>query len=256
MFNFPASFTTFRRRSLAATPFLLLALSAVVPASATMLIGTLAIGSGPISATGVGNQATVDATTIKFGGGIFSVTGGTGSFTPPPFDAPLFTGKIKNLDSALANQPTGTPFVFPNFLTFDSDLPTSFELRYIFVGTNGIAGCSAAIPMGGQVCTPGGPGAGSPFNLQNNSPTQSTASFTVKGLVYNGPDVMNFTGIFTTPFPTQSFQDVLAVLSSKGSVTAPYAAQFTITAVPEPGSFALVGVTLAGAAALRRRRRA
>ena len=251
MFRLSTSFGTLGRLSFSAATFLLMAVGSLSPATAAILTGSLGISAAP------NNQATVTASTITFGAGLFSVTGGTGSFNTQPttnFDSPTFTGVIKNLDSSPLNQPTGVLFSLPNFLTFASN-PTTFELTYIFPGTNGGAQCSAPA-AGGQVCTPPGPGLGSPFNLQNNSATQSTASFTVAGNVRNGSDVMLFTGVFSTPFNNQSFQDILSDLARNGSVTAPYSATFTVTAIPEPATFGMVGLALLGAARMLSRRRA
>ncbi|GEM_PF-1346684 len=251
MFQFSASFSMLRRSSLSVAPLILIALIAVDPASAAVITGKLGIAAGP------GASVTVTNSAITFGNNLFSVGGtppNTGSFAAP-FDSPSFQGTIKDLNSSV--QITGTTFSLLNFLTFTNNAATSFELTDILPGTNGSAGCTLPA-AGGQVCTPILPaGFGlSPFNLQNNTATQSTASFVVKGRVINGVDVTYFTGTFSNTFNSQSFQDVLAVLGSQGAVTSTYSATFDVAPIPEPASVALVGLTLVGAAGLLRRRRA
>ena len=256
MFQFSSSFSALRMRSLSAAPFVLLALSAVVPASATLIQGHLGIAPGALQGV------TVTNTTITFGSGLFTISAGnTGYFTTPAFDAPGYTGTIKNLNSDPAQQPVGSPFLLSDFLSFTNDL-TRFDLRYIAPGVNGNGTTECLAPAAaGQKCTPLLPGIGgnpprlSPFNLANLTTTSSTASFGVSGSVRNGTDVSYFTGTFSTTFDNMSFQTVLANLARDGQVVSPYSATFDVVA-PEPATFALVGLALVGAAAIHRRRQA
>lgn len=254
MFKFQGGFSSLRTSALAAVPFVFIALSAVVPASATIITGHLGIA---------GTSVVVSNGLITFGnlpGGNFFVGAtppNTGSFTAFPVNS---LGVIKNLDSSV--QPTGTTFSLLNFLTFSSDPNTSFELTDILPGTSGSSQCLLA-PGVPQICTPILPnGFGlSPFNLQNTNQYSSTASFSVKGKVRNGVDVTFFTGTFSNTFNgtaqnPQAFQNILATLGSAGTVSSTYSATFDVAGVPEPATFALVGLTLVGAAAFRRRRQA
>jgi hypothetical protein len=133
-------------------------------------------------------------------------------------------------------------------------------IDFIPMGNGGAAGC--ALPPAGtsppQTCTPPIPG-GSPVTFVNNdvggAVTGSSATWTFSGVTSDGQS--KWTGIFTSQFVGQSYQQVLADFASVGSVTASYSANVTVSAIPEPDTLGLTALgflfTLLG---YRRRRRA
>ncbi|MBC8166803.1 MAG: hypothetical protein H7Y20_13155 [Bryobacteraceae bacterium] len=197
--------------------------------------------NGELNITG---SVTVTATTIDFQPG-----GGTdGLFQVDPFSQTGFfnlgglpgsLGAVKDLD--VIAQPvddfgftTGTGPLL-NFLLFAANPALKFDLLFIQSGAGTLADC--ALPAaGGQVCTI----TGSPFTLTNTSTTSSTASFRVRGTVDDGGPVSTFVGEFSTQFPTQNLQEVLATLGSAGSITKSFAGTFVVTAIPEPGTTSLL----------------
>jgi len=222
-----------------------LALRVCVLAAAASLGGAQLFAS-PISGTvNINGSVGVTGSLIDFqlpiGGpnGAFIVgdTGNTGSFA----GLAGTTGSI--LDLNVAAQPVGSSFLLPGFITFAAMPNIRFDLTSIAAGTFPGTQCAAA-PAAGQICTP----AGSPFNLSNSSATSSTENFSVSGNVVNREtgELSTFTGIFTTQFPNQSFQDLLSVLSAGGTVNSTYSASFSATVtpagVPEPSTWLLVSV--------------
>jgi hypothetical protein len=137
----------------------------------------------------------------------------------------------------------------PNFITFAFAPNISFYFQFLFSGIDGAAGCTVSPAQAGQVCTPNQPNQ-SPFNLENTSATSSAGSFRISGIEVDSATNTSapFVGTFTTPFATQSFQDLLAVVAvPNGTVTTSFAAQFNVTSpVPEPGtvSESLIGLGL------------
>jgi hypothetical protein len=157
---------------------------------------------------------------------MFSLTVGTGSFAGE---------NGQNGVSALniSSEPVGAMFVDNTpFITFDvaGGLP-SLMLNFIKAGIDGTAGCTKSPAAAGQMCTPSNSG-GSPFNFQNLSAHQSTASFIFSGVSSDG--LSDWSATFTVPFNNMDYQQVLASLAASGSVTAAFSADVTVTPIPTP----------------------
>lgn len=210
---------------------------------AALINGTLNI-TGDVRVTGT----EIDFLPVGGGDGQFAVTNTqTGSFVP----LANTTGTATDLDITV--QPVGVAFPELDFLTFAAQPGLIFRLNFIEPGVFGAAGCLPP-PAAGQTCTP----PGSPFNLINVGLNASTASFRVRGTVTDGSmsPISTFTGTYTTQFDNQNLQSVLATLNSAGEVRASYSANFTVTAIPEPGTISLAvvaGLMFVGGGLLRRK---
>jgi hypothetical protein len=223
---------------------------------ASLLCASMALAS-PISGTfQMNGVVTATATTLDFLGvdgttpNVFTLSLGTGSFA-----SENGTNTIHNLNQA--TEPVNTTITPPqDFIDFTvmPGLP-SLMVGYIPMGNGGLAGCS--MPASGtvppQTCTV----PGSPITLQNNNDggvvTGSSATWTVTGPTSDRS--ANWTGVFTSQFVGQSYQDVLATLAAHGSVTDSYSANVTVSAVPEPGTLLTAGFGMLLAALIARRRR-
>jgi hypothetical protein len=162
---------------------------------------------------------------------------------------------VNNLNSAA--EPVATAFSDPSFMSFQAgdNLP-SLTLTYIPAGVDGSSQCNLA-PAPGQTCTPiipNPPGGLSPFSFQNTV-TGSTAAFDFEGITSDGKTswIATFTSQFNVPFQT-----VLANLSSPNfSMSNSFSGSVAFTALPEPGTFAMMGAGLLllgiGRGRLRRR---
>jgi hypothetical protein len=153
---------------------------------------------------------------------MFSLTAGTGSFSTEDGQ-----DGVANLN--IASEPVGTTFANTPFITFDVVPEPGLLLNRLNAGIDGTAGCTASPAAAGQVCTPPNPG-GSPFNFQNLSATQSTASFIFSGVTADG--LSTWSATFTSQFNNMSFQQVLASLAASGSVSNSYSANVTVTPIP------------------------
>ncbi len=221
---------------LAAGIVAVLLMAQATPAGATPLVGRLGI---------MGSLSLVHLTQIDFappatGLGDFVVGVATDSFAPLLFTA----GNIQDLD--LSVTPIGVPISVPNFMTFQADPVSSFELTAIVPGSFSSAACSDA-PAVGQTCTPDG----SLYEFVNTA-GGATVSFSVIGNAINGADSTPFTGLFTAQIAGTNYQSFLAPLGDDGAVQATFSADFL--AVPEPGTALLVAMgSLVGALGARRR---
>lgn len=211
--------------------------------NAAMITGVLSV-SGLVQ---------VDATSMDFlpdNGGIGEIqanaTGQTGYFSGLAGNV----GSAKDLD--VAGQPVDMPFSLAGFLTFASMPDLSFELTYILPGSGTMQACGAPASAG-QSCTL----TGSPFTLTNVTGSSSIASLVLQGLVRDGSGgpVSKFVGAYSMSFPSQSLQEVLATLSSDGSVTQFFTANFDVAAIPEPGTLPLLLVAGLALSARRSQRK-
>jgi hypothetical protein len=201
--------------------------------------------------------------------GNIAVASSTGTFT-------AFNGNFGYIkDISEAGQPIqNTPFVtLANFITFVNALnaPLSnitLDLTEIPEGTDTpSATCTGAAA---SHCTPtspafvnaNNPGGLSAFNLDYNSTVNSTtASFTFLGIVHDNvagdnPSTASFAGTFSEPISNTTPAQLLATISTGGTVTAAYGQQgsLTITVVPEPVTLSLVGAGLLGLGVWGRKR--
>jgi len=172
---------------------------------------------------------------------VFSLSLGTGSDAMEDG-----TDTIHDLNNT--TEPVGVVFSPQDFIDFTvvPGLPPLL-INFVPMGNGGTAGCSA--PAAGttppQTCTPPIAG-GSPITFQNNNVggtvTGSSATWTFSGITNGGQSTWN--GIFTSQFVGQSYQQVLAQFAATGSVTASYSANITVSAVPEPATLMLIGLSL------------
>lgn len=185
--------------------------------------------------------------------GNFVVTNSTGGFSS---EIGGFIGAINNTIAPVNTLLTGSGGVpgpvanWVQFVTAPATPPNiALDLNFVAAGIDGPAGCTAVIPAAGQVCTPAfsalinpnNPLGLSPYNLQNISATQSSASFSVSGTARNiaTGDTSPFIGTFSSQF-NQPFQSLLSTIAAGGTLTGSIHNSFsaTFTAVPEPRSVA------------------
>jgi len=215
-----------------------------------LLCGIQAAIAGPIGSFAMSGQITVtglQTITWKsdispFTANLFTLSEGAGIYS-----AENGENQIENL----ANPPdvVGSVFTAADFINFLVD-PTQAALLidYIYPGTGGTAGCSAAVNLTAipaQTCTL----PGSPFTFTNAHNGDSTATFTFAGTVTGNPNEIwsaQFSANFLTPYQTivQSF--ISNPTTATATDTFAGTLDVTVSTVPEPGTFMLIGLGLLG----------
>jgi hypothetical protein len=195
----------------------------------------------------IAGNVNVDLTSILFNPTFTNTAGAleTGSF------AGLTGGTIMSLTGGPG---TGTVNV-PNFISFSQGVaaPITFDLTYIAPGVGTQAACSSSTP--GALCTPNG----SPFTLLQLTSSTVVASLQLNGTAYTGSAASGSsatTGVFSTQTVIGgTIPAIIGALNAGQAITGiTYSASFVASPVPEPGSMLLMGLGLAGAGLIARRK--
>ncbi|MFL6450501.1 MAG: PEP-CTERM sorting domain-containing protein [Bryobacteraceae bacterium] len=199
----------------------------------------------------IAGNVNVDLTSIIFNPTFTNTPGAleTGSF------AGLTGGTIMSLTGGPA---TGSVNV-PNFMSFNAGVatPVTFDLTFIAPGVGNQASCASSTP--GSLCTPNG----SPFTLLQLTSSTVVASLQLNGVAYTGSAATGSsatTGVFSTQTVIGgTLPAIIAALNSGQALTGiTYSASFianpTASPVPEPASMLLMGLGLAGAGLVARRK--
>ncbi|HEV2418941.1 MAG TPA: hypothetical protein VGX94_14185 [Terriglobia bacterium] len=219
------------------------AIITLIPLSvfATPITGELAF-TGNVTATLTSlNFTCATGQTCSSGQGSFTIDGtsSTGTFAGLGGQ----TGQIMDINNTTT--PPGQTVSLSNFLTLPGGV--SFTLTQLDLGTGG-----ACPPAMGTTCTPTSPLLVSPSDplgktgtVFEDTATGSTAEFSVNAdafLSSASGQTTAYTGTFSATFDGMSTAQVLAKLSSAGSISTPFSATFTpvsTTSVPEPGTASL-----------------
>jgi PEP-CTERM motif len=195
----------------------------------------------------IAGNVNVDLTSIRFNPTFVNTPGAleTGSF------AGLTGGTIMSLTGGPA---TGNVNV-PSFISFNAGVatPVTFDLTYIAPGVGTFAACGSSAP--GSLCTPNG----SPFTLLQLTSSTVVATLQLNGSAYTGSAATGTsatTGVFSTQTAINgTLPQIMAALNAGQSINGiTYSASFVASPVPEPASMLLMGLGLAGAGLIARRK--
>lgn len=152
--------------------------------------------------------------------------------------------------------PTSGAVNVPGFATFSGGAETvTFDLTNIYAGVGSAAGC--ANNTVGNVCTP----TNSPFTLSQLAPGQVSLGLSLSGIAYIGDSA---SGSSVAPFSFTSQNTVPGTITgilaeaNAGGFTNSFSATISATspaATPEPATYGLMGMGLAAAGMLFRRRK-
>ena len=195
----------------------------------------------------IAGNVTVTANSINFAPTFVNTSGAmeTGSF------AGLTGGTIMSLTGGPVTGGTNVA----GFINFNQGVasPITFDLTYIAPGVGTLAACSSSAL--GAECTP----AGSPFTLIQLTSDTVVATLQMNGSAYTGSSASGASptrGVFSTQSVVAgTIPQLIGQLQNGGSISGvTYSASFEASPVPEPGSMLLMGLGLAGAGLIARRK--
>ncbi|MGH9405544.1 MAG: hypothetical protein ACRD3D_06880 [Terriglobia bacterium] len=194
-----------------------------------------------------------------------SCSSGQGNFQIQPGSTGTFAGMsgsygfIKDISNSTT--PPGSTVSVPDFLTFQLAPGLSFTITKLNLGTGpacpALPACTPTSPLLVSASNPTGK-TGTVFT-QNATGTTATDSINADAVLTSATGQTLYTGTFTAPFNGMTINEVLAELSSTGSISNhDYSADFTpvpTTITPEPGTaslFVIAGLLLLAGAGVRR----
>lgn len=191
-----------------------------------------------------GGGVTVTANTIDWlpvGGGVGCIVTGT------PTNITYSGGTLGvGVPGTIKDLPTAP---LTDFMTFTGAGDLHFELLGLGPGPANL-NCAGLNPF--ESCSAF---AGSPFALTLAADGQQTiVSLRAFGTVTDATGYGSWNGSFSVTIPDLTPAQIASIINTPGgSVTSTDSGSFILTAVPEPGSFALIGGGLIGLALFRRR---
>lgn len=175
--------------------------------------------------------------------------------TPGAMETGSFAGLTGGTIMPLTGGPATGNVNVPAFISFNLGVatPVTFDLTYIAPGVGTQAACGSSTP--GSLCTPNG----SPFTLLQLTSSTVVASLQLNGQAYTGSSATGTSatkGVFSTQTVIGgTLPEIIAALNSGHSIDGiTYSASFSASPVPEPASMLLMGLGLAGAGLIARRK--
>jgi len=177
--------------------------------------------------------------------------------TPGAMETGSFAGLTGGTIMSLVGGPKTGSVNIPNFMSFNLGVvtPVTFDLTFIAPGVGTQAACASSTP--GSLCTPNN----SPFTLLQLTSSTVVATLQLNGQAYTG-SASTGTSATTGVFSTQTVVDgtlpqIISALNAGQSLNGiTYSASFVASPVPEPASMLLMGLGLAGAGLIARRKKA
>jgi hypothetical protein len=217
------------------------------------LLAPMLFITGSAQAASVSGQANI--------AGNVTVTANAINFAPTFVNTPgaMETGSFFGLTGGSIMSLSGGPVTggtnVSGFIHFDQGVasPITFDLNYIAPGVGTLAACGSSAL--GAECTP----AGSPFTLIQLTSDTVVATLQLNGNAYTGSAASGSSatrGIFSTQSVVSgTIPQLIGQLQNGGSISGvTYSASFEASPVPEPGSMLLMGLGLAGAGLIARRK--